>query len=51
MNFRQRIIFHAIEDGWSVTKNKNTYIFTKPHHNLKEYLDPLYLCKFIKKYC
>jgi len=50
MNFRQRIIIHAIEDGWSVTKKNNTYTFTKPHYNLKEYLDPLYLCKFIKKY-
>jgi hypothetical protein len=51
MNIKRKIIMNAIEDGWCVTKHENTYKFTKLHHNLKEYFDPLFLCYFIKKYC
>ena len=42
-------IYNAIEDGWSVKKINNLYIFTKKHENKKElYLDN-YLKKFIKE--
>ena len=51
MSIRSRIIMNAIEDGWSVSKHNNTYKFRKLHHNLKEFLDPLYLSYFIQKYC
>jgi len=50
MNFKKRFIMKAIEDGWSVIKKNNTYVFTKQHHNIKEYFEPSYLHKFIKKY-
>jgi len=42
-------IFNAIEDGWSVKKKDNSYIFSKKHEGKKEvYLDT-YLQTFIKK--
>ena len=41
---------NAIKDGWSVRRNEKTYIFTKKHDNLKEYFEPGFLLKFIKKY-
>ena len=50
MEFRQKIIMKAIEDGWSVKKKKNTYVFTRQHYNLKEYFDSYYIIEFIKKY-
>ena len=40
----------AIEDGWTVTKRKNKYIFKKRHHNLKEYFDINYISVFLNKY-
>ncbi len=51
MSVRTRIIMNAIEDGWSVTKINNTYTFSKRHHNLKEYFDPLFLGQFLRNYC
>jgi len=42
-------IFNAIQDGWSVKKKDNSYIFSKKHEGKKEvYLDT-YLQTFIKK--
>ena len=42
-------IYNALEDGWSVKKYQNNYIFTKNHENKREvYLDT-YLEDFIKK--
>jgi len=42
-------IFNAIQDGWSVKKKDDTYIFSKKHEGKKEvYLDT-YLQTFIKK--
>ena len=40
-------IFNALEDGWTIKKNGNLYIFTKNHEGKKEvYLDA-YLRRFI----
>ena len=50
MDFKHKLILRAIEDGWSVTKKNNTYTFTKLHCNIKEYFEPFFLHKFIKKY-
>ena len=42
-------IFNAIQDGWSVKKKDDTYIFSKKHEGKKEvYLDT-YLQTFIEK--
>jgi transposase len=51
MSARAKIIMNAIEDGWSVTKINNTYTFSKKHYNLKEYLDPYFLGRFLQIYC
>jgi len=47
---KQKFILQAIEDGWSVTKRKNAYIFKKRHYNIKEYFDSSFLHSFLKKY-
>ena len=42
------ILFNSIEQGWSVKKKKESYVFTKPHENKKEVLEETYLLKFMK---
>lgn len=42
-------IYNALEDGWKVKKEKNAFIFTKPHEKKKEYFTEDYLKEFIKK--
>jgi hypothetical protein len=41
------LLFNTIEDGWTIKKKNNTYIFTKNHENKKEILDESYLLKFM----
>ena len=43
MNF----IINAIENGWSVTKNEDLYVFKKKHEGKKEVFMADYLDKFI----
>ena len=40
-------LMNAIDDGWSVKKTENRYIFSKKHENKKEVYDKTYLEKFI----
>ena len=40
------ILFNAIEDGWSVKRVNQSYIFTKKHQNKKEILHDSYLSRF-----
>ncbi len=47
---KRKLIMNAIEDGWTVTKRKNKYIFKKYHCNIKEYFESDYLSVFLKKY-
>jgi predicted transposase YbfD/YdcC len=42
------ILFNSIEQGWSVKKKNNSYIFTKHHENKKEVLEDSYLIRFMK---
>jgi hypothetical protein len=42
------ILFNSIEQGWSVKKKKESYVFAKPHENKKEVLEESYLLKFMK---
>jgi len=42
------ILFNSIEQGWSVKKKNESYVFTKPHENKKEVLEESYLLKFMK---
>jgi hypothetical protein len=42
------ILFNSIEQGWSVKKKNDAYVFTKHHENKKEILEDSYLTKFMK---
>ena len=42
------LLFNTIEQGWSVKKRNDSYVFTKNHENKKEVLDDSYLMKFMK---
>ena len=41
-------LFNAINDGWSIKKRKDSYIFTKNHEGKKEILLDSYLFSFVK---
>jgi hypothetical protein len=42
------LLFNSIEQGWSVKKRDDSYIFTKNHEGKKEVLEESYLKKFMK---
>jgi hypothetical protein len=42
------LLYNTIEQGWSVKKRNDSYVFTKNHENKKEVLDDSYLMKFMK---
>ena len=41
-------LFNAINDGWSIRKRKDSYIFTKNHEGKKEIFLDSYLLSFMK---
>jgi hypothetical protein len=42
-------LFNAINDGWTIKKNNDSYIFQKKHEGKKEIFLDSYLMKFLKK--
>jgi hypothetical protein len=42
------LLFNSIEQGWSVKKRNDSYVFTKNHEGKKEVLEDSYLMKFMK---
>ena len=42
-------IFNALNDGWSVSKKKDSYIFLKNHEGKEEIFTDSYLQTFIGK--
>jgi len=42
------LLYNSIEQGWSVKKNNESYIFSKKHEGKKEVLEDTYLLKFMK---
>jgi hypothetical protein len=42
-------IFNAVNDGWSVRKENDLYIFKKGHEGKKEYFKDDYLSSFMGK--
>jgi len=42
-------IFNALESGWEIKKNEDSYIFTKPHEDKREVFLDNYLRKFLEK--
>jgi hypothetical protein len=43
------IIYNAINDGWTVRKNGDLYVFKKPHQGQQEIFNEHYLERFIQK--
>jgi hypothetical protein len=41
-------LYNAINDGWSIKKRRDSYIFTKNHEGKKEVLLDSYLLSFMK---
>ena len=41
-------LYNALENGWSIKKRKESYIFTKNHEGKKEVFDEQYLSIFMK---
>jgi hypothetical protein len=48
-NKKHKFIFNAIEDGWTVRKEKDLYIFTKEKSTDKNIFSEEYLQNFIIK--
>lgn len=46
-NQKMLFIYNALNNGWKVKKNKDSYIFTKHHNGKKEVFLDSYLKKFI----
>jgi hypothetical protein len=40
-------LFNALEEGWKIKKDADTYIFTKKHENKREIFKEDYLEKFL----
>ena len=41
-------LFNALDNGWSIKKRNDSYIFTKNHEGKIEVFDDSYLMKFMK---
>lgn len=42
-------LYNALNNGWSIKKRKEAYIFTKKHEGKKEVYDEAYLSIFMKQ--
>ncbi len=42
------LLYNALNDGWSIKKKENAYVFSKNHEGKKEVLEETYLLKFMK---
>jgi hypothetical protein len=49
LKFKKMIfLYNALDNGWSIKKRKESYIFVKNHENKKEIFDETYLTTFMK---
>ncbi len=46
---KMHFIYNAIENGWSIKKNNDKYIFTKHHEGKTEVFLDSYLREFLNK--
>ena len=44
---KMSFIYNALENGWSIKKQKDSYIFSKKHEGKKEVYSDSYLTEFI----
>ena len=42
------LLYNALDEGWSVKKRNNSYIFIKNHEGKKEIISDTYLQRFMK---
>lgn len=42
-------LYNALENGWSIKKRKEKYVFAKNHDGKKEIFDEAYLASFMKQ--
>jgi len=42
-------LFNGLENGWTIKKNNNAYIFSKPHEGKKEVFLDTYLKRFMQR--
>jgi hypothetical protein len=42
------LLFNSIEQGWTIKKRADSYVFTKSHEGKKEVFEDSYLLKFMK---
>ena len=45
---KMRFVYNALQDGWSIKKRNDSFIFTKNHEGKKEVLSDAYLVSFMK---
>jgi hypothetical protein len=45
---KMSFVYKAVNDGWTVRKKKDKYVFVRPHDNRKEVFESSYLEAFIK---
>jgi hypothetical protein len=45
---KMMLLYNAIEEGWSLKKRNDSYVFTKNHEGKKEVFHEDYLLKFMK---
>lgn len=49
LKFKKMIfLYNALDNGWSIKKRKDSYIFVKNHENKKEIFDESYLTTFME---
>ena len=49
MKFQKMVfLYNALDNGWSIKKKQNSYIFKKNHEGKKEILKETYLSIFMK---
>ena len=41
-------LYNALDNGWSIKKRNDSYVFTKSHEGKKEIFDESYLATFMK---
>lgn len=46
--YKMLLLFNSIEEGWTVKKINESYVFKKNHENKREILEDSYLLNFMK---
>jgi hypothetical protein len=50
MKFKKMMfLYNALDNGWSIKKRNDSYIFTKNHEGKKEIFDENYLSTFMEE--